>query len=73
MDWFKKAQLNRKRAKLRSDGEHVLLGKNTKPGEGPWRVSWIDRLSKPAGHLHFKTYEEALTFYDGQPGNEVKI
>ncbi len=41
-------------------GNRALLTKNTRPGEEPWRVSYIDKDGEPHQHHTYNTWEEAM-------------
>ena len=59
MNWYKKAQINGGEVKYGPDGSFFILGKNTKRGEGPWRISFFDENGHGWTHKDFKTYESA--------------
>ena len=60
MNWYKKAQINNGKVKYGPYGEVYILGRNTKRGEGPWRISYIDENGEASHHEPFLTYEKAL-------------
>ena len=73
-NWYKKAQINSGKFKITENKMYyIILGRNTKPGEGSWRVSAINRDRTPFGHNHFPTYEEALDHYNNIKGIEKNI
>lgn len=64
MNWYKQAQINGGEVKYHLDGSFFILGKNTKQGEGPWRISFFDDRGKGYTHQDFKTYEDAKSIFD---------
>lgn len=58
-------------------GNRVIVSKNVKPGEGPWRVTEIankvDTQDEvvPIKHIDFKTYDEAVKYADNHPYYEA--
>ena len=73
MNWYKIAQINGGKSKIMENGMYIILGKNTKLGEGPWRVSVIYNDGTPYGHGDYPTYEEALKKYDSIEGIEKNV
>ena len=72
MNWFKKAQLQNKIKYDKENNGVYLLSRNTKPDEGPWRISLISlREHSPLGHQSFLTYEEAQEEFNRMPGVEA--
>ena len=72
MNWFKKAQLEQNKIKYDKENNGIyILSRNTKPDEGPWRISLLSLIgSVPLGHQSFLTYEEALEEFNRMPGIE---
>jgi len=72
MNWYKKAQLEQNKIKYDRENNGVyLLSRNTKPYEGPWRISLLSlREHSPLGHQSFLTYEEAQEEFSRMPGIE---
>jgi len=68
LNWYKKAQINSGKIKYKPDGSFIILGKNTKRGEGPWRISHFGISGKGFTHEDFETYEEALMFFNMTKG-----
>ena len=64
MNWYKKAQINGGKVKYGLDGSFFILGKNTKQGEGPWRISYFDENGKGWTHKDFKSYEDAESVFN---------
>lgn len=73
MNWYKKAQINEGKAKVRDDGWYIILGKNTKRWEGQWRVSIIEPDGIPYVHLDYPSYEEAEDKFNTYPGIEKNV
>ncbi len=61
-----------KQVKYGADGSFFVLGKNTKQGEGPWRITYFDEKGKGFTHRDFKTKSEAQTVFDFTAGSLVK-
>ncbi len=72
-NWYKKAQIGGGKAKIRNDGWYIILGRNTKAGEGPWRISHIDSYGKPRSHIDYDDYNTALYYFDKIPGKEESV
>ena len=64
MNWYKKAQINGGKVKYGPDGSFFILCKNTRQGEGPWRISYFDENGRGWIHKDFKTYEEAESVFN---------
>ena len=73
MNWYKKAQINGGKSKVLDTGSYLILGRNTKINEGPWRLSQIGPAGDPWGHEDFDTYEDALDRYDGFKGIDKNV
>ncbi len=73
MSWYKKAQINNGKIKYGPDGSFFILGKNTKEGEGPWRISYFGKDKKGYIHRDFPTYEEALAVFNHTHGTAEPI
>ena len=73
MNWYKKSQINEGKAKIRNDGWYVVLGRNTKLNEGPWRISIIKPDKSPYVHADYKTYQEAEERFDMYSGEEQNV
>jgi maltose-binding protein MalE len=71
MSWYKKAQLNQDKVKYGPDGSFFILGKNTKPDEGPWRISYFDENGRGYVHMDYPTYEDALAVFNYTYGSET--
>ena len=73
MNWYKKAQSEQNKIKYDTKNNAVyLLSRNTKPDEGPWRISLLTILGRiPLGHQSFLTYEETLKEFNELPGVEA--
>jgi len=63
-NWYKIAQINGGEVKYGPDGSFFILGKNTKPNEGPWRISYFDENGRGWTHRDFKTYEDAKAVFN---------
>ena len=70
MNWYKTAQLNRGKVKYHPDVSFFVLGINTKPNEGPWRISYFDENKRPWMHRDFSTYEDAEIVFNYTYGKE---
>ncbi len=70
--WYKKAQINEGKVKLMPFEQVALLGKNTKRNEGPWRISHLSH-GRPAWHIDYDTYEEALLEFNMLPERDKNI
>jgi len=70
MNWYKKAQINDGKVKYGPNGSFFILGKNTKVGEGPWRISYFDEDGRPWTHQDFKTYGDAEAVFNYTAGTE---
>jgi len=70
VNWYKKAQINNGKVKYGPDGSFFILGRNTKPGEGPWRISYFDTNGKGYVHRDFPTYRDALAIFNSTFGKE---
>ncbi len=73
LNWYKKAQVNEGKVKVLPDGSFMVLGKNTKRGEPPWRISRLDKREMPRYHSVYDTYEDALAVYDYTKGEEKNV
>jgi len=73
MNWYKKAQTEQNKIKYDTENQGVyLLSRNTKPHEGPWRISLLSIIGHiPLGHQSFLTYEEAIEEFNRMPGVEA--
>ncbi len=73
MNWYKKAQLEQNKIKYDTENNGVyLLSRNTKPEEGPWRISLLSIVGHvPLAHQSFLTYEEANKELSRMPGIEA--
>ncbi len=73
MNWYKKALSEQNKIKYDKENNGIyLLSRNTKPDEGPWRISLLSLVSNtPLGHQSFLTYEEALKEFNYMPGIEA--
>jgi hypothetical protein len=69
MNWYKQAQFNQGKVKYLPFGSVAILGKNTKPDEGPWRISLME-YGKPAWHDDYPSYWEALNEFNRLDGKE---
>ena len=72
-NWYKKAQLEQSKVKYDKKNNGIyILSRNTKPDEGPWRISLLTlEEHSPLGHQSFLTYEEALKEFNYMPGIEA--
>ena len=68
MNWYKQAQINGGQVKYMPEGYVAILGKNVKPGEGPWRISYLWPKGTPWYHIDFPSYEEALETFNNVKG-----
>ena len=73
MNWYKKAQQEQNKIKYDKENNGVyILSRNTKPDEGPWRISLLSNTERtPLAHQSFLTYEEALEEFNRMPGVEA--
>lgn len=69
MNWYKQAQINGGKVKYGPNGSFFILGKNTKVGEGPWRISYFDEDGHGWTHKDFKTYEDAEAVFNYTAGS----
>ena len=65
MNWYKIAQINGGKVKYGPNGVVYILGKNTRVGEGPWRISGL-AYGRPWYHEAFLTYEDALNEFENE-------
>jgi hypothetical protein len=63
-NWFKIAQINDVKIKYHPSGSFFILHKNTKPGEGPWRISYFNEKGRGYVHRDFSTHDQALTIFN---------
>ncbi len=73
MNWYKKAQIRDGKVKVLSDGDYMVLGRNTKQEEGPWRISYLNEREIPRYHMDYETYEDALAVFNYKAGKEKNI
>jgi hypothetical protein len=73
MNWYKRAQINDGKIKVLSDGSFAILGRNTKPNEWPWRISFLTLLKTPRFHMDYETYEEAEERFNLIKGEEKNV
>ena len=73
MNWYKRSQQEQNKIKYDKQNNGVyILSRNTKPDEGPWRISLLSLVQNyPLGHQSFLTYEEALEEFNYMPGVEA--
>lgn len=64
MNWYKRSQINDGIVKYKPDGSFIILGKNTKQEEGPWRISHFTISGEGFVHKDFETYEDALIAFN---------
>ena len=73
MNWYKKAQINGGKVKYGPDGSFFILGKNTKQGEGPWRISYFTPMGTGWTHRDFESYYDALLIFNSTYGTETPM
>ncbi len=73
MNWYKIAQINEGRIKVLPDSSFMVLGKNTKQNEGPWRISRLNEWKTPITHRDFETYEDAEAVFNYTAGKEKNV
>lgn len=73
MNWYKKIAMLEGKVKYGPDGSFFILGKNTKQGEGPWRISYFDENGQGWTHKDFKTYYDALLIFNSTYGTEKPV
>jgi hypothetical protein len=71
MNWYKQAQFNQGKVKYLPQGSVAILGKNTKPEEGAWRISFLE-YGRPAWHDDYPTYSNALEVFEKMEGKESR-
>ena len=71
MNWYKTSQINDGKVKYGPDGSFFILGRNTKQGEGPWRISYFNTEGRGYVHRDFETYENALAVFNYTYGTEA--